>query len=132
MLRTLVADLESVLSGAKASALASGSRGNPTITAGDAAAFSEWLPYRAYLEDRQVFVNRDALGFCLEVRPQSGADEEMSRVLTALYAASPAGTDIRSTQILLAFRVQRGPRAANRARSQSFPVMESSSQRISL
>ena len=95
MLRTLVADLESVLSGAKASALASESRGNPTITAGDTAAFSEWLPYRAYLEDRQVFVNRDALGFCLEVRPQSGADEEMSRVLTALYAASPAGTDIQ-------------------------------------
>jgi conjugal transfer ATP-binding protein TraC len=95
VLRTLVADLESVLSGAKASALASGSRGNPTITAGDTAAFSEWLPYRAYLEDRQVFVNRDALGFCLEVRPQSGADEEMSRVLTALYAASPAGTDIQ-------------------------------------
>ncbi|HXV11286.1 MAG TPA: type IV secretion system protein TraC [Burkholderiales bacterium] len=59
--------------------------------ADDAASFSEWLPYRAYLGDQQVFVNRDALAFCLELRPQSGADEEMSRILTALYASAPAG-----------------------------------------
>src|SRR5581483_6732621 len=72
-----------------------GSRTRTAFDGEDAATFSEWLPYRAYLEDRQVFVNRDALGFCLEVRPQSGADEEMSRVLTALYAAAPAGTGIQ-------------------------------------
>src|SRR5574338_235406 len=95
MLRTLLSDLESVLSGAKASDLVSRPRRNAAVDRGDAAAFSEWLPYRAYLEDRQVFVNRDALGFCLEVRPQSGADEEMSRVLTALYVASPPATGIQ-------------------------------------
>jgi len=59
------------------------------------AAFSSWLPYRAWLEDRQVFVNRDSLGFCLELRPQSGADEEMARVLSALYAAVPPGAGIQ-------------------------------------
>lgn len=95
MLRTLLADVESALSGAKASDLMPGSRTRTAFDGEDAATFSEWLPYRAYLEDRQVFVNRDALGFCLEVRPQSGADEEMSRVLTALYAAAPAGTGIQ-------------------------------------
>ncbi len=95
MLRTLVADLESALSGAKASAVMPRPRHDAVFDREDTAAFSAWLPYRAYLEDRQVFVNRDALGFCLEVRPQSGADEEMSRILTALYAASPAGTGIQ-------------------------------------
>ncbi|MBI4294458.1 MAG: type IV secretion system protein TraC [Betaproteobacteria bacterium] len=95
MLRTLIADLESALSGAKASDLAPRSQRESAIAGQDAAAFSEWLPYRAYLEDRQVFVNRDSLSFCLEVRPQSGADEEMTRVLTSLYAASPPGTGIQ-------------------------------------
>src|SRR4051812_8454959 len=94
MLRTLVTDIQSALSGARIADLAPRSpRGLPA--APDAAAFSEWLPYGAYLEDRHVFVNRDSLGFCLELRPQSGADEEMARVLTALYAASPAGTGIQ-------------------------------------
>ena len=95
MLRTLIADIESALASAKPTDLLHGQTDPATFNAGDAAAFSEWLPYRAYLEDRQVFVNRDSLGFCLEVRPQSGADEEMARVLTALYAASPPGTGIQ-------------------------------------
>ena len=109
MLRTLLADLESALTGAKASDLLPRSQGVSAIAAEDAAAFSEWLPYRAYLDDRQVFVNRDSLGFCLEVRPQSGADEEMTRVLTALYAASPPGTGIQFH--LFASPAIRGPLA---------------------
>jgi conjugal transfer ATP-binding protein TraC len=95
MLRNLIADLESALRHARAADLLPGSRAGRVLHSDDAGSFSQWLPYRAYLEDRQVFVNRDALGFCLEVRPQSGADEEMSRILTALYAASPAGTGIQ-------------------------------------
>ena len=95
MLRNLINDLESALSHARAADLLPGSNAGGNAINLDAASLSQWLPYRAYLEDRQVFVNRDALGFCLEVRPQSGADEEMSRVLTALYAASPAGTGIQ-------------------------------------
>ena len=95
MWRSLLTDLESVLKGAKPADLIRVPKSNPASRGEDAAAFSEWLPYRAWIADRQVFVNLDALGFCLEVRPQSGADEEMARVLTALYAASPPGTGIQ-------------------------------------
>ena len=109
MLRQLVADLESALSSAKASDLLPRSRRQSAAAGEDAAAFSEWLPYRAYLEDRQVFVNRDSLGFCLEVRPQSGADEEMTRVLTSLYAALPSGSGIQLH--LFASPAIRGPLA---------------------
>ena len=83
MFRAIVADLESALKDVKVSELLSAARRNRGRPAEEFAAFSAWLPYRAYLEDQDVFVNRDALGFCLEVRPQSGADEEMSRILTA-------------------------------------------------
>ncbi len=92
MRRSLLGDLESVLESARpgTSLRASGALRNE-----HSAAFSQWLPYRAWIADREVFVNRDTLGFCLEVRPQSGADEEMAHVLTALYAAAPAGTGIQ-------------------------------------
>ena len=95
MWRSLLTDLESVLKGAKPADLIRVPKAGPASRGEDAAAFSEWLPYRAWIADRQVFVNLDALGFCLELRPQSGADEEMARVLTALYAASPPGTGIQ-------------------------------------
>ena len=95
MWRSLLTDLESVLKGAKPADLIRVPKSGPASRGEDAAAFSEWLPYRAWIADRQVFVNLDALGFCLELRPQSGADEEMARVLTALYAASPPGTGIQ-------------------------------------
>jgi conjugal transfer ATP-binding protein TraC len=95
MLRNLINDLESALANVRATDLLPGSRTGRAPALDDSASLSQWLPYRAYLEDHQIFVNRDALGFCLEVRPQSGADEDMARVLTALYAASPAGTGIQ-------------------------------------
>ncbi len=94
MLRQLINDLESALSNFGAGpVLPSSAERMPAPN--DSARFSQWLPYLAYLEERQIFINRDALGFCLELRPQSGADEDMARVLTALYAASPAGTGIQ-------------------------------------
>ena len=95
MLRKLINDLESTLAHVRVTDLLPGPRAGRAPALDDSASLSQWLPYRAYLEDRQIFVNRDALGFCLEVRPQSGADEDMARVLTALYAASPAGTGIQ-------------------------------------
>lgn len=92
MRRNLLGDLESVLESARPGTLL---RAPGALRDGHSAAFSQWLPYRAWIADREVFVNRDTLGFCLEVRPQSGADEEMAHVLTALYAAAPAGTGIQ-------------------------------------
>ena len=94
MLRDLVADLHAALAGASASQLLARAGRLPDPLR-EAASFSSWLPYAAYIAERQVFVNRDSLGFCLELRPQSGADEEMVRVLSALYAALPAGTGVQ-------------------------------------
>ena len=57
--------------------------------------FASWLPYSAYIGSEQIFVNRDGLGFMLEITPQSGADERMVEVLVSLYASCPAGTGIQ-------------------------------------
>jgi conjugal transfer ATP-binding protein TraC len=56
---------------------------------------SGWLPYSAYLEDEKIFVNQDSLGFCLELQPQSGADEEMAQILLPLFTGSRAKTGIQ-------------------------------------
>ncbi|MDR3368937.1 type IV secretion system protein TraC [Rhodoferax sp.] len=57
--------------------------------------FASWLPYCAYLATEKIFVNRDSLGFMLEVMPQSGADDRMAEVLVSLYANCPSGTGIQ-------------------------------------
>jgi conjugal transfer ATP-binding protein TraC len=57
--------------------------------------FASWLPYSAYLAADRLFVNRDSLGFMLEVMPQSGADERMAEVLISLYANCPPGTGLQ-------------------------------------
>lgn len=57
--------------------------------------FAAWLPYSAYLATEKLFVNRDSLGFMLEVMPQSGADERMAEVLISLYSTCPPGTGIQ-------------------------------------
>ena len=57
--------------------------------------FAAWLPYSAYLADEKLFVNRDSLGFMLEVMPQSGADDRMAEVLISLYSSCPPGTGIQ-------------------------------------
>jgi conjugal transfer ATP-binding protein TraC len=95
MLQSLLQDLQSTLARASSADLFTGRPAKANLIGEPSATFSEWLPYRAWLDDRQVFVNRDGLGFCMELRPQSGADEEMARVLTSLYASSPAGTGIQ-------------------------------------
>jgi conjugal transfer ATP-binding protein TraC len=95
MLNNLMHDLESALKNFRVGDLTAGLGAGPKPEFYEHASLSHWLPYRAYIEDSQVFVNRDALGYCLEVRPQSGSDEDMARVLTALYASSPAGTGIQ-------------------------------------
>jgi conjugal transfer ATP-binding protein TraC len=57
--------------------------------------FASWLPYSAYVAGDKLFVNRDNLGFLLEVMPQSGADDRMVEVLVSLYATCPKGTGIQ-------------------------------------
>ena len=57
--------------------------------------FASWLPYSAYLAAEKLFVNRDSVGFMLEVMPQSGADERMAEVLISLYSTCPPGTGIQ-------------------------------------
>ena len=57
--------------------------------------FASWLPYSAYIATDRLFVNRDNLGFLMEVMPQSGADDRMVEVLISLYATCPKGTGIQ-------------------------------------
>ena len=57
--------------------------------------FASWLPYSAYIDGDELFVNRDNLGFMLEIMPQSGADERMVEVLISLYATCPKNTGIQ-------------------------------------
>jgi conjugal transfer ATP-binding protein TraC len=62
MLRTLIDDLDGALRATRIGELLRPPSARPQPR-NDATSFSHWLPYRAWLEDRQVFVNRDALGF---------------------------------------------------------------------
>ena len=57
--------------------------------------FASWLPYIAYFDQEQLFVNRDGMGFMLEVMPQSGADDRMVEVLVSLYTNCPPNTGIQ-------------------------------------
>jgi conjugal transfer ATP-binding protein TraC len=57
--------------------------------------FAGWLPYAGYLAEERLFVNRDGLGFLLELMPQSGADERMAEVLVSLYANCPPQTGLQ-------------------------------------
>jgi conjugal transfer ATP-binding protein TraC len=57
--------------------------------------FANWLPYSGYLAAEKIFVNRDGMGFMLEVMPQSGADERMAEVLVSLYANCPPDTGVQ-------------------------------------
>lgn len=58
--------------------------------------FSSWLPYGAYTDDGQLFINRQQqLGFMLELMPQSGASEKMMEVLQSLYTNCPANTGVQ-------------------------------------
>lgn len=62
------------------------------------------LPYLGWLDDVSLFVldqsafgpKQDCvLGFCVETEPQTGANDEMERVLASLFMSCPPGTGIQ-------------------------------------
>lgn len=67
--------------------------------------FGSILPYTAFHEAEALFVldtgERDtktrgqALGFTLELTPQTGANEEMIRVLAPIFSSAPTGSNIQ-------------------------------------
>lgn len=64
------------------------------------------LPYLGWMPDERLFVldegsfngkGEQCLGFCIETMPQTGASEEMERVLASLFMSCPPGTGIQIT-----------------------------------
>lgn len=64
------------------------------------------LPYLAWQEDTRLFVldqggfgerEEHAIGFCIETLPQTGASDEMEKVLSSLFVSCPPGTGIQIT-----------------------------------
>lgn len=53
------------------------------------------LPYVGFLPAERVFTTNTGIGFCLELLPQSGANQEMADILSSLYASCPAGTGVQ-------------------------------------
>lgn len=78
------------------------------------------LPYLAWQEDARLFVldqggfgerEEHAIGFCIETLPQTGASDEMEKVLASLFVSCPPGTGIQislygSPHILPVLRAQ--------------------------
>jgi conjugal transfer ATP-binding protein TraC len=56
---------------------------------------ADWLPYIGYLANESVFVNKDTLGFVLEVTPQTGATGDMATTLKGLYARLPVDAGLQ-------------------------------------
>lgn len=64
------------------------------------------LPYNSWMPEERLFVLdqsayseevKNNLGFCIETYPQTGATQEMERVLTSLFVSCPVGTGIQIT-----------------------------------
>lgn len=52
----------------------------------------KYLKYHQYDPDRQLFLNRDSIGFVLRVVPQTGADEAMEARVKTLFSVLPPAT----------------------------------------
>jgi hypothetical protein len=95
------------------------------------------LPYLAWQEDARLFAldqggfgerESRAIGFCIEALPQTGASDEMEKVLASLFVSCPPGTGIQvslygSPNILPLLRAQ----ANLLPRTGSHPVDDSAS-----
>lgn len=73
-------------------------RSEPAMTAGindikritSGAGIHQILPYECYDDSSKLFYNKDSMGFCLIVNPQSGADDDMINRLNTMYNTIPA------------------------------------------
>jgi conjugal transfer ATP-binding protein TraC len=76
-----------------------GSSGLPGGGAGDIdparGRLGAWLPYRHYDSAAKVFFNRESIGFCLELAPQTGADQGMVDTLKGVYSSMPDFTTVQ-------------------------------------
>jgi conjugal transfer ATP-binding protein TraC len=64
------------------------------------------LPYVAWQDETRLFAldqgafgerESQAIGFCIEALPQTGANDEMEKVLASLFVSCPPGTGIQVT-----------------------------------
>ena len=46
---------------------------------------SDFLPYRSFDEDNQLFINQDSMGFVIETPPLVGSSEEMQKEVSNLF-----------------------------------------------
>ena len=60
----------------------------------DPGMFSSFLPYLSWDEERELFGLNEGIGFCIELMPQSGADESTRELLKALYLNWHGGSSI--------------------------------------
>lgn len=59
-------------------------------------AFSSFLPYIAFDEDNELFINKNSIGFVIETTPMLGASEEIEQQLTNLFQHTlPKGSNIQ-------------------------------------
>jgi len=63
---------------------------------------ADLLPYTGYIKENGLFViegdtpgSVEALGFVLEMVPQTGAPQEMAEILTSVFLGVPAGTSFQ-------------------------------------
>lgn len=66
--------------------------------------FQDLLPYTGWIPDHRLFMLEsdkpdqiDAVGFCLEMVPQTGASPEMADLMATLFTYMPAGSSIQWT-----------------------------------
>ena len=65
------------------------------VTAG--VGIHEILPYEEFDEKNRIFFNSTSMGFCLEVNPQSGADEQIISRLNTMLNTIPANYGLQWT-----------------------------------
>jgi len=53
------------------------------------------LPWLAYDPIDELFITDEGIGFCLEILPQTGGGDEMSNILTGLFAGCTPGAGIQ-------------------------------------